>query len=81
MDILAGHLPDAGDGGNKNAPLPGQGTNAWSVVPPLLGGLQREPKNPPVLRRVADASLTLIGYNQILIYTLCPDNGGNSGAN
>ena len=32
-----------------------------------------------MLRRIAEASLTLFGYDQILVYTLCPDNGGNSG--
>jgi hypothetical protein len=56
------------------------GTNARSVVPPRLDGLRN--KNPAgVATGELEASLTRFGYGQrMLLNTLCPDNGGNSGA-
>ena len=69
-----------GDGELKSAPIPWLGTNARSAVPPLLSWLEINLKP----RRCCDggeyASLTQTGYDQVEVYTLCPDNGGSSGS-
>jgi hypothetical protein len=48
-----------------------------SVVPPNLGWLKQ--KTCCDAQQEEKASLTRCGYGEIA-YTLCPDNGGNSGA-
>ncbi len=50
------------------------------MVPPQLGRFGLLTEIPRLCCNGEKASLTCLGYGSDAAYTLCPDNGGNSGA-